>query len=108
MLRAAARADLAPPGFDRRFFSTTGFLEPGVGRTVLASVALQGPFAGLAAALFPSALLEWSSAGSVLCHLRVGDPGQLARLVASLGDGVAIRFPELARAPPGSPGIPRG
>jgi len=108
VLRAAARPDLAPSGFDRRFFSTSAFLAPGLGRPVLASVALHGAFTGLAAALFPSALLEWVSAGSVLCHLRATDLGQLACLVASLGEGVSIRHPEEARALAESLGSPRG
>jgi len=108
VLRPPAPTDLAPPGFDRRLFSTTAFLAPGLGSPVLASVALQGPFAGLAGALFPSALLEWVSAGAVLCHLRATDLGQLARLVASLGEGVSIRHPESARALAESLGSPRG
>jgi predicted DNA-binding transcriptional regulator YafY len=107
VLRAAARPDLAPPGFDRRFFSTSDFLAPGPGRPVLVSVALRGPFVGIATALFPSALLEWGSAAVVLCHLRATDLGRLASLVASLGEGVAIRHPEAARSLVESLGSPR-
>jgi predicted DNA-binding transcriptional regulator YafY len=95
--RRAAEPSLAPPGFDQRFFSTAGFLTPGQGHPVLATVRLRSPMSRLAAALFPSALYEWASAEVVLCHLRATDLHQLARLVLSLGQGAEVCHPEAAR-----------
>jgi predicted DNA-binding transcriptional regulator YafY len=105
--RKPVRPGRAPPGFDPRFFSTTGFLEPGrEGPPVLATVRLRDGLAGLATALFPSALYEWPSDGGVLCHLRATDLWELARLVASLGDGAELCHPQGARERAAAPGEP--
>jgi len=97
VMRKGAGPALAPPGFDARFFATTGFLEPGRGPPVLATVRLRRPLSRLATALFPSALYEWTSKQVVLCHLRATDLFQLASLVVSLGGGAEIYHPESAR-----------
>jgi predicted DNA-binding transcriptional regulator YafY len=96
--RKGARPALAPPGFDQRFFATTGFLESGRDPPVLATIRLRRPLSRLAAALFPSALYEWTSEQVVLCHLRATDLFQLASLVVSLGAGAEVCHPEAARA----------
>jgi proteasome accessory factor C len=97
VLRRGARPALAPPGFDPRFFATTGFLEPGRESPGLATVRLRRPLSRLATALFPSALYEWTSHQVVLCHLRATDLFQLASLVVSLGEGAEMCHPESAR-----------
>jgi len=97
VMRKGARSALAPPGFDPRFFATTGFLEPGREPPVLATVRLRRPLSRLATALFPSALYEWTSEQVVLCHLRATDLFQLASLVVSLGEGAEVCHPESAR-----------
>lgn len=101
---APGRVDgrLAPPGFDARFFSAEGYLSPGARSARSASVRLLPPFAAVASALFPAALLEWPCEGEVLCHLRVSDPAALMSLVASLGN--AARIVERGRRPSGVPG----
>jgi len=98
VMRKRARPALSPPGFDPRFFATTGFLEPGRDPPVLATIRLRPPLSRLAAALFPSALCEWTSEQVVLCHLRATDLFQLASLVVSLGAGAEVCHPEAARA----------
>lgn len=97
VMRKRARPALSPPGFDPRFFATTGFLEPGRDPPVLATIRLRPPLSRLAAALFPSALYEWTSEQDVLCHLRATDLFQLASLVVSLGAGAEVCHPEAAR-----------
>ena len=91
VLRKRSRPGLAPPGFDARFFSTTGFLDPGRPEApVRATVRLRPPLSRLAAAIFPSALCERPAAGEVLCHLRANELVQLSSLVVSLGEGAEL------------------
>jgi predicted DNA-binding transcriptional regulator YafY len=99
VLRTRARRGLSPPGFDARFFSTTAFLEPGTPEPpVRATVRLHAPLSRVARALFPAALRETSAPGVVLCHMRATRLGELARLVASLGEGAELCHPDGAAA----------
>lgn len=88
---ARGRVDdrLAPPGFDPRFFSAEAYCIAGHGLPALATVRLVPPLDGLAGALLPAALLEWSGPG-VLCHLRVTERDCLLGLLGSLGDAAAL------------------
>jgi predicted DNA-binding transcriptional regulator YafY len=88
----------APPGFDARFFSSVGHLEPGGEHPVLVTVRLGGSLAPFARGLFPAALLEHPSPDAVLCHLRATHPAEVARLVVSLGPGAELLQPPEARA----------
>jgi len=91
VLRTRARRGLAPPGFDARFFSATGYLDSGRAEPpVRVTVRLRAPLDRLATALFPAALRETPARGVVLCHLRANELGQLAGLVASLGEGAEL------------------
>lgn len=88
---ARGRVDdrLAPTGFDPRFFSAEAYCIAGHGLPALATARLVPPLDGLAGALLPAALLEWSGPG-VLCHLRVTERDCLLGLLGSLGDAAAL------------------
>jgi predicted DNA-binding transcriptional regulator YafY len=103
-LAASVVADTEPAGFDARFFSSLGYLEPGFEAQTLATVWLGPPLSPLAMALFPTALLERCAGGAVLCHLRVTAIGELASLVASLRRDARLIQPIDASAPVDSSG----
>jgi predicted DNA-binding transcriptional regulator YafY len=91
---------LAPPGFDPRFFSAEAYCIAGHRLPALATVRLLPPLDGLAGALIPAALLEWSEPG-VLCHLRVTERDSLLGLLGSLGSAAAlVGWREAALPPP--------
>lgn len=95
---ARGRADgrLAPPGFDPRFFSAEAYCVSGGSPPAHATVRLVPPLDGLAGALLPAALLDWSGPG-VLCHLRATDRDGLLALLDSLGDAaLLVRWREVA------------
>jgi predicted DNA-binding transcriptional regulator YafY len=97
LLETALDGERAPAGFDARFFSSIGYLESGGRPPILVTLRLGAPLGRLARALFPAALLEHPSAGSVLCHLRATRLTEVAKLVISLGSGAELVHPADAR-----------
>jgi proteasome accessory factor B len=99
VLRRRAGQDREVPGFDPRFYSTEGFLEPGPVPPALATIRLSPPLDAVAAALFPAALLERRTGGAVRCHVRATDLQTLSSLVESLGPAAALVAAHLAPPP---------